>query len=319
MANTCMYRVKVKGKRNACYAYYGSMSSTDPIEIISEKGTNEICTLEFEGYCKWAVDWNCSSWDGEVPVKLPENPNMAMEEAINKYQYIDMESRANMFNVEVWCKWADLDNFDFETEGIEEHYKPDVINSKGRGNSGAANASGIDITLAKGADITLDGMINAFRVMSEEQIKDEGERALTEIAQYFLRMTGDPNRALGMTKNISLILAQAACGADGKLVPKEIELLKSAFGENIVHMADSIEDAFGTKADRSVIEELKNIVSNDDLICVGLGVSMSKFMMSFIAIDGEISESEVESIKEIFSKTFENLGMHAAKQSMMPF
>ncbi len=52
MANICEYRVLVKGKRNACMAFFGFMPCLDDKRILSERGSDEHCTLLFEGDCK---------------------------------------------------------------------------------------------------------------------------------------------------------------------------------------------------------------------------------------------------------------------------
>ena len=67
-----------KGKKNACYAFFGSMSCVEEKWIVEEGGTDEAYTVQFEGNCKWAVDAYCTPWDGEFPVILPENADEAM-------------------------------------------------------------------------------------------------------------------------------------------------------------------------------------------------------------------------------------------------
>ncbi len=59
MANICEYKVIVKGRKNACYAFYGSMSCMDYKEIVSEKGTEDKYEMFFIGNCKWGVDAYC--------------------------------------------------------------------------------------------------------------------------------------------------------------------------------------------------------------------------------------------------------------------
>ena len=109
-ANTCGYKVIVKGKKNACYAFFGSMPYFDEKIINSESGNEEEYTLKFQGYCNWTVDYNCGHWNGGIPVKLPEDYSEAEQEAENKYGYIIVQERSKMFKVEVWCNSVDLDD-----------------------------------------------------------------------------------------------------------------------------------------------------------------------------------------------------------------
>lgn len=124
MANICSYKVIVKGKKNACYAFFGSMPCYDDKYILEEEGTNESCTVRFDGNCKWSVDSYCNPWTGGFPVILPDDPDEAMEEAENKYWYNTVQERSKMFGVEVWCNSADVEDYDPD-EGpyqIFEHY-----------------------------------------------------------------------------------------------------------------------------------------------------------------------------------------------------
>lgn len=124
MANYCEYKVIVTGRKNACYAFFGSMSCYDNKWIEEEDGTDEAYTLRLEGNCKWAVDAYCQPWDGPVPVELPEDADEAMMLAENQYWYKTVQMRSAMFQVEVWCNSADVEDYDPD-EGpneIYEHY-----------------------------------------------------------------------------------------------------------------------------------------------------------------------------------------------------
>ena len=70
MANICEYKVKVKGKKNACYAFYGSMSVMDYKDMDRESGSGSNFELTFAGNCKWAVDSYCKPWDGDFSVNF---------------------------------------------------------------------------------------------------------------------------------------------------------------------------------------------------------------------------------------------------------
>ena len=122
MANYCDYKVIVKGKKNACYAFFGSMSCCDSKWVIDESGTDDDYTLLFEGNCKWAVDAYCTPWDGPFPVELPKDYQEAYNEAEENYWYNTVRERSKMFNVEVLCNSADVEDY-FEDAEIYEHYK----------------------------------------------------------------------------------------------------------------------------------------------------------------------------------------------------
>ncbi len=119
MANVCAYKVIVKGKRNACMAFFGSMPCLDDKSINSDTGTDENCTIFFVGDCKWSVDSYCSNWEGDFPVEIPENPDDAYELAEERYHGITVRERSKMFNVEVICNSADIEDYFGETY---EHY-----------------------------------------------------------------------------------------------------------------------------------------------------------------------------------------------------
>ncbi len=117
MANCCEYKVKVKGKKNACYAFYGSMSWMDYKGIDRESGNENDYEMVFSGDTKWSVDSYCDNYEGEVPVKIPDDAEAAYQEAESKYMYYTVEDRARMFDVDVWCNSRDVDNYDEDEDG----------------------------------------------------------------------------------------------------------------------------------------------------------------------------------------------------------
>ena len=121
MANSCKYKGEVRGKKNACYAFYGSMSVLDYNDIFSEEGTDEDYKLRFEGTCKWSVDSYCNPFKGEIPVELPKDYEEAYNEAYEKYWYYTVQERSAMFQVEVFCCSNDIDDFNPKWE-VKEHY-----------------------------------------------------------------------------------------------------------------------------------------------------------------------------------------------------
>ena len=124
MANYCEYKVIVKGKKNACFAYFGSMSALDYKSVVETSGTDEEFIMRFEGNCKWAVDAYSEPWTGECPVALPDSYEEAFELAEEKYWYKTVQDRSKMFEVEVFCNSADVEDYDPEDGPYEifEHY-----------------------------------------------------------------------------------------------------------------------------------------------------------------------------------------------------
>ena len=124
MANICKYKVIVKGKKDACYALYWSMSVMDGISIEDEGGSDDDYMIRFEGNCKWTVDAYCKPWDGSFDVDIPAT----LEDAL-KYRGITVQERSRLFKVEVLCNSADMVEEDYE---LYEHYiSGDRISSGG--------------------------------------------------------------------------------------------------------------------------------------------------------------------------------------------
>ena len=128
MANVCDYRVIVKGRKNACYAFYGSTACMGYKQIVSESGTDEQYEMLFFGNCKWSVDSYCAVFKGKTPVELPADFNAAYILGEDEYWYNTVQSRSKMFDVEVQCCSADIDDYDPEygPEQLYEHYRSGV-------------------------------------------------------------------------------------------------------------------------------------------------------------------------------------------------
>lgn len=121
MANICKYKVEVRGKKNACYAFWASMSSCDDGTVLKEEGDDDNYILRFLGFCKWSVNAYCNPFKGKKPVQLPSDPDEAFSLAMDKYWYYTVQERSEMFQVEVFCCSNDID--DFWEEGEEyQHY-----------------------------------------------------------------------------------------------------------------------------------------------------------------------------------------------------
>ena len=121
MANFCEYKMIVKGKKNARYAFVGAMAALDEKVIEKESGTDDNYQLFFTGSCKWSVDSYCKTeYEGECPVELPEDAIDAREEGEENYWYYTVQEHSRMFDVEVQCCSADVDD---PMGDWYEHYK----------------------------------------------------------------------------------------------------------------------------------------------------------------------------------------------------
>ena len=121
MANICKYKVEVRGPKNACFAFWGSMSASDDGQLLEEEGDDLNHKLRFLGFCKWSVDAYCNPYEGQRPVEIPDDPDQAYWFAMNHYMFHTVQERSEMFDVEVFCCSNDIDDF-FPEEEIYEHY-----------------------------------------------------------------------------------------------------------------------------------------------------------------------------------------------------
>ena len=118
MADICEYKAKVVGKKNACYATFGSFPFMDSKTIEKEYGTETDYTLFLHGYCKWTVDQYASDYDGPKDIVIPEDPDEAAKFGA-EYHGTTVRSCSELFNVEIWCNSADID----APDGVfSEHY-----------------------------------------------------------------------------------------------------------------------------------------------------------------------------------------------------
>lgn len=172
MANICSYRVIVNGKKNSCYAFLGSMSCLDNKEIVNESGNDQDYTLHFEGNCKWAVDYGCNTpWEGDFPVKLPDDYEEAREIAEIEYWYNTVQERSKMFEVEVWCNSADIEDSTYE---LFEHYK----NGVSLGGKCPEEIAGIVDTIEEFVDMMEEGYLyceGCAEVFPEEELINEDD------------------------------------------------------------------------------------------------------------------------------------------------
>ena len=122
MANICVYKGIVKGKKNACYAFFGSMSNMGNKKERSWTGSDEYGELHFIGDCKWSVDSYCEPFGGEKPVALPEDYKEARALGEHDYWYNTVQERSEMFQVEVQCCSADIEDYECDDDMLYEHY-----------------------------------------------------------------------------------------------------------------------------------------------------------------------------------------------------
>lgn len=112
MANLCKFKIIVKGRKNACAAFYASTVSNGGLSVMEEHGTVDNYYLRFEGGCNWSVDYRSKKWDGPCPVELPEDIQEAGVKAKQAYSDYSLQDRSRMFRVEVLCNSGDVDDFD---------------------------------------------------------------------------------------------------------------------------------------------------------------------------------------------------------------
>lgn len=136
MANLCVFKIIVKGKKNACAAFYASTVSNGGLSVKEERGTADNYYLRFEGGCNWAVDYRSKKWDGPCPVELPEDIQEAREKAVWNYSDYSLQDRSRMFRVEVQCNSGDIDCFDgaryvhYRSGVLTRSYCPDELRLK---------------------------------------------------------------------------------------------------------------------------------------------------------------------------------------------
>lgn len=121
MGNSCDYKLIVKGKKNACYALYGSMPCFDDKWVKKESGTDDNYIMYIAGNCKNFVDCYCKPYKGTYPVEIPEDPEEAYSFAEPDYWYYTLKECSKIFNVEVACNSGD-DDCHFEGMDLYEHY-----------------------------------------------------------------------------------------------------------------------------------------------------------------------------------------------------
>jgi hypothetical protein len=116
MANICLYKIKVKGRKRACYALVDMMPLYSwEKDYISEEGTEDDFALVFIGACKWSVDCYTSPMT---------DPKPFTDEELNTIQDGDhwdktMRDKSVLLNCEIFCNSKDIDD---SCWSVFEHY-----------------------------------------------------------------------------------------------------------------------------------------------------------------------------------------------------
>ena len=120
MANFCQFEFEVRGKKNACYAFFGSTSAED-YSIEHEEGTDDNYVIHYSGSCKYYPDVYCEEWKKDTPVEIPADAKEALDKA-DEYAKYDVQSRSKMFGVDVRCNYFDMDALQEAMEYSEEEF-----------------------------------------------------------------------------------------------------------------------------------------------------------------------------------------------------
>ena len=107
MSNICLYKIKVKGRKRACYALVDMMPLySGEKEYLREEGTDDDFELVFMGDCKWSVD----SYTTRM-----KNPAPFTDEELNAVQDGDhwdktLQDKSVLLDCEIWCNSKDIDD-----------------------------------------------------------------------------------------------------------------------------------------------------------------------------------------------------------------
>lgn len=117
MANICLYKIKVKGTKNACYALINMMPLYSwEKDILSEDGEDDDYTLIFTGACKWSTSAYTHHTDGLVPYTPEQVANVQDGDGWD----ICMMDKSLLLSCEIFCNSKDIDDSCY---AVYEHYK----------------------------------------------------------------------------------------------------------------------------------------------------------------------------------------------------
>lgn len=106
MANLCEFKMIVKGKKNACFAFVASTVCSDEPYIADQHGTEDVYYVFLEGAWNWGPDMYEKNWTKSCPVALPDDCEKAAKLAADEYSDYTIKSRSRMFQVEVEYNYA---------------------------------------------------------------------------------------------------------------------------------------------------------------------------------------------------------------------
>lgn len=116
MANICMYKIKVIGRQQACYAFIDMMPSYSyEKEILEESGTEDNYELILKGDCKWSVSSYTSPMSNPMPFTQEEL------DAVQDGDHWDktLRDKSVLLDCEIFCNSKDIDD---SCWAIYEHY-----------------------------------------------------------------------------------------------------------------------------------------------------------------------------------------------------
>jgi len=106
VANICLYKIKVKGTKDACYALINMMPLYSwEKEVLSEEGGDDDYTLIFTGACKWSTSSYTHHTDGLVPYTPEQIANVQDGDGWD----ICLLDKSLLLNCEIFCNSKDID------------------------------------------------------------------------------------------------------------------------------------------------------------------------------------------------------------------
>lgn len=120
MANICLYKVKVCGKKINCYKLIDMMPLYSwEKDILFEDGTDENFTLIFTGGCKWGVDRYTKDYKDLLPYTDEE---VSKIEDGDGWDYC-LKNKSTLLDVDIYCNSKDIDDMGY---AYYEHYNRGV-------------------------------------------------------------------------------------------------------------------------------------------------------------------------------------------------
>ena len=121
MANICLYKIKVVGRKRACYALIDMMPlySGDK-DIVFEDGTDEEYSLIFTGDCKWHVDAYTQALTNPQPF-TPEELDAVSD---GQYWQVPILQKSILLDCDIMCNSKDIDA---GGKAYYEHYNRGVV------------------------------------------------------------------------------------------------------------------------------------------------------------------------------------------------